>query len=43
MSGKWRYFLAAVVLAAFFLLRGGAPPLAVLAGIGAAALMVRYN
>jgi hypothetical protein len=41
MNKKWSWFLAAAVFVGFWLLRGGAPPLAVAAGIGgAAALMV---
>jgi len=40
MNKKWSYFLAAAVFAGFWLLRGGAPPMAVAAGIGGAALMV---
>jgi len=41
MNRKWSYFLAAAVFAGFFLVRGGAPPLSVAAGILGAALMVR--
>jgi predicted membrane metal-binding protein len=39
MKRKWTYFAGAVILAAYFLLTGGAPPLAILAGIGLAALV----
>lgn len=37
---RWNYFLAAAVFAGFFLIRGGAPPLAVVLGIAAAALVM---
>jgi hypothetical protein len=40
MNRKWNYFLAAAIFAGFFLLRGGAPPVAVIAGIAGAALLV---
>jgi hypothetical protein len=43
MNRKWSYFLAAAVFAGYFLVAGGAPPLAVAAGIGGAALMVRWK
>lgn len=41
MKRKWSYFIGAVILSAYFLLANGAPPLAVAAGIGGAALFVR--
>lgn len=33
MKWKWTYFAGAVILAAYFLLNAGAPPLAIAAGI----------
>jgi hypothetical protein len=39
MSTKWSYFLAAAVLGGFILLINGAPPLAVVLGLGGAALI----
>lgn len=41
MKRKWSYFIGAAVLAAYFLVAAGAPPLAVAAGIGGAALFMR--
>jgi hypothetical protein len=38
---KWRYFAGASLLAAYFLLHAGAPPLAVIAGIGGVAMFMR--
>ena len=38
---KWAYFLAAALFAGYFLVAGGAPPLAVALGIGGAALAAR--
>jgi hypothetical protein len=38
---KWGYFAGAAVLAAYFLLHAGAPPLAVAAGIGGVAMFMR--
>jgi len=38
MKWKWTYFAGAVILAAYFLLSAGAPPLAVAAGIALAAV-----
>lgn len=44
MMWRWRYFFGAVVIAAYFLIRFGAPPLAVAAGIaGAATFMWRRH
>jgi len=43
MNRKWSFFIGAVVLAAYFLLTSGAPPLAVAAGIGGAALFMRRS
>jgi hypothetical protein len=40
MNRKWNYFLASAVFAGFFLIKGGVPPVAVLAGIGGASLMM---
>jgi predicted membrane metal-binding protein len=37
---RWRYFLGAVVLAAYLLITHGAPPAAVAAGIAGAALFM---
>jgi hypothetical protein len=37
-NNKWRFFVGAAILAAGLLLKSGAPPLAVVLGIGAAAL-----
>jgi hypothetical protein len=41
MKRKWGYFIGAAVLAAYFLVTAGAPPLAVAAGIGGAAMFMR--
>jgi hypothetical protein len=41
MTRKWGYFTGASVMAAYFLLHAGAPPLAVLAGIGGVAIFMR--
>ena len=41
MKYKWSYFIGAAVLAAYFLVTNGAPPLAVAAGICGAAMFVR--
>ena len=41
MKHKWSYFIGAAVLAGYFLVIAGAPPLAVAAGIGGAALFMR--
>ena len=38
MSAKWSYFLAAAVMGGFILLSNGAPPIAVVLGLGGAAL-----
>jgi len=38
MNAKWRCFLAAVIPAAYLVLAGGAPPVAVAVGVGGAAL-----
>ena len=43
MKTKWSYFLAAALLAGFFLLQAGVPLQAVLAGIGGAALFMRHK
>jgi len=43
MKLKWSYFIGASLLAGYFLLAGGAPPLAVAAGIGGAALFMRRS
>jgi hypothetical protein len=43
MKLKWGYFAAASVLAAYFLLTVGAPPLAVAAGIGGVAMFMRHR
>jgi hypothetical protein len=40
MRWKWGYFSGAAVLAAYFMLSAGAPPLAVAAGIGGVAMFV---
>jgi hypothetical protein len=37
MPAKWSYFAGAAILASYFLLSSGAPPLAILAGTGGAA------
>jgi hypothetical protein len=37
---RWRYFIGAVILAAYLLITRGAPPAAVGAGIAGAALFV---
>jgi hypothetical protein len=39
MIWKWSYFLAAAVFAAYFLLRGGVPPIAIAAGLAGAAFL----
>ena len=41
MKWKWTYFAAAVILAAYFLINAGAPPLAIAVGIGFAAWLTR--
>jgi uncharacterized protein (TIGR03382 family) len=41
ITSKWSYFAGASILAAYFLLSNGAPPLAVLAGLGGAAMFTR--
>ncbi len=41
MKPKWSYFAGASILAAYFLLTNGAPPLAVLAGLSGAAMFMR--
>jgi hypothetical protein len=41
MKRKWVFFAGAAVLAGYFLLAAGAPPLAVAMGIGFGALMTR--
>jgi len=41
MKWKWTYFAGAVILAAYFLLSAGAPPLAIAVGIGCAAWLTR--
>ena len=41
MNRKWSYFTGAAVLAAYFLLTNGAPPLPVAAGICGVALFLR--
>jgi hypothetical protein len=40
MMWNWRYFLGAVILAAYFLITYGAPPAAVAAGIAGAAMFM---
>jgi len=41
MIKNWGYFIGAAAMAAYFLLRAGAPFTAVFAGIGGAALFMR--
>jgi hypothetical protein len=41
MNRKWRYFVGAAALAAYFLIAQGAPPIAVAAGIAGAAMFMR--
>jgi hypothetical protein len=41
MKWKLAYFAGSAVLAAYFLVHAGAPPLAVAAGIGGAAMFMR--
>ena len=41
MKYKWTYFIGAAVLAAYFLVTNGAPPVAVAAGICGAAMFMR--
>ena len=41
MNRKWGFFIGAAILAAYFLLTSGAPPLAVAAGVGGAAMFMR--
>jgi hypothetical protein len=41
MKWKFAYFAGSALLAAYFLLHAGAPPLAVAAGIGGAAMFMR--
>jgi hypothetical protein len=41
MNRKWAYFIGASILAGYFLLTAGAPPLAIAAGIGGVALFMR--
>jgi hypothetical protein len=41
MKNRWTYFIGAVILASYFLLSSGAPPLAVALGIGFAAMLTR--
>jgi hypothetical protein len=44
MKRKWSYFIGAVVLASYYLLTAGAPPIAVGVGIaGAAAFLLRAS
>jgi hypothetical protein len=38
---KWTYFAGAAILAAYFMLKAGAPPFAVAAGIGGVAMFMR--
>lgn len=40
MKKKWSYFIGAALLAAYVLISGGAPPLAVAAGIGGSTLFL---
>jgi hypothetical protein len=41
MNRKWSYFIGSALLAGYFLVTAGAPPLAIAAGIGGAAMFVR--
>jgi hypothetical protein len=41
IPAKWSYFAGAAILASYFLLSSGAPPLAVLAGLSGAAVFMR--
>jgi len=41
MNLKWRYFIGAAILSGYFLISAGAPPLAVVAGIGGVAMFMR--
>lgn len=41
MNRKWAYFAGAAILASYFLLSAGAPPLAIAAGIGGVAMFMR--
>ncbi len=43
MNKKWAYFAGAAILAAYFLLWSGAPPVAVAAGLACAALLTRWD
>jgi hypothetical protein len=43
MNFKWRYFIGSAILGTYFLLAAGAPPLAIAAGIGGAALFLRLR
>jgi hypothetical protein len=38
---KWGYFAGAAILAGYFMLKAGAPPFAVAAGIGGVAMFMR--
>ena len=41
MNLKWSYFIGSAILAGYFLINAGAPPLAVAAGIGGVAMFMR--
>jgi hypothetical protein len=41
MNRKWGYFAGASILASYFLLTAGAPPVAVAAGVCGSALFLR--
>jgi hypothetical protein len=41
MNRKWAYFIGASILAGYFLLTAGAPPVAIAAGIGGVAIFMR--
>jgi len=41
MKWKWTYFTGAAILAVYFLLSAGAPPLAIAVGLGFAAWLTR--
>ena len=41
MNRKWGYFAGAAIMASYFLLNAGAPPLAVVAGIAGVAMFMR--
>jgi len=41
MNPKWSYFIGAALIGGYLLLSAGAPPLAVAAGIGGAAIFSR--